>query len=79
MQDKQDRQDNLEDLFNHPGWEWFKQDLQRIYDNADSSLHSIGCTNREFYVGKCSTIKDILEEEKKCLGQKKMRQSIKVD
>lgn len=68
--DQQDYQASLEELFSLKGWEYFKEELRRIYENADSSLHSVGCTNREFYVGKCQAIKDILEVEK-CHGLKK--------
>jgi hypothetical protein len=35
----------------------------QAYSNADSSLKSAGCGNRDFYAGKCQGIQEVLDLE----------------
>ncbi len=46
-------------MFNQPGWEIWENQLQLIYNNADSSLKAIGCDKRDWYAGKCAVIDEI--------------------
>jgi hypothetical protein len=54
----------LEDLFNHPGWEVFRKELDRVYENADGILHTPSRKDdREVQIGKCQVIKEIRNME----------------
>ena len=65
-QDKeQEHLNRLQVLFDQKEWEDFKQEVNQVYRNSDNSLHSVGCPNRDIFVGKCEAIKEILAIEEK--------------
>ena len=53
----------LDQLFNSEGWKILKQEIEQVRLNADKTLHTISCPNREIYVGKCLGIEEILALE----------------
>ena len=53
----------LQDFFKSQEWEDLKVEVQQILNNARNTMESIGCTNREIYVGKIVGIKEVLQLE----------------
>ena len=51
---------DLENLFNSDGWKVLKKNIEQVFKNADNALHTISCSNRDIFVGKCLGVDEIL-------------------
>ncbi len=59
------RQEKLREWFrsNPSEWEDLKQEIFVCLNNANNTLRSVSCENRDFYAGKCVGIEEILKLE----------------
>ena len=67
MQDREERKEvltRMQELFQQEGFEDFLGELNTIYTNYDTKLHSVNCENREFWAGVCFGIDEIREFKK---------------
>ena len=55
----------LQVLFQSREWQDYLQELEIIYRNSDSVVHSVNTPNRELFVGKCLAIEEIRQIEDK--------------
>lgn len=58
-------QERLQTLFQSQVWEDLKEEIQRCYDNADSTLHAVNNSHREIEIGECLGYKRVLDLENK--------------
>ncbi len=47
-----------------PEWKDYQQELQRVYNNADTQLHGMHCNSVDIMRGKCLAIKEVFDIEK---------------
>ncbi len=71
--DRQTRKEQLgrlQVLFSQKEWQDFQQEVRQMYNNYDMKVHNINCENRDFYVGKCAAILEIMDLEDKIEKEK---------
>ena len=63
----QSRWTRLQAFFESESWADLKEEIELCYTNADNALKSQDCSQREYFAGKCSAMKEILSLKNKCV------------